>query len=590
MDVLFLCGVFAKENEAEVIAQAKKSVEFSANQMQLKLIRGLKEVTDTQVISAPFIGHYPNQSRSLRFSGFTNPQYICRYVSFNNIWGFRNLSRARALKKAVRAFALDGNEEKLIIVYSAHDPFLAAAAYAQKLNPKIRICFIVPDLPQYMNLEAKRGFLYNFFKGFDIKSIKEHIKCVDTSVVLTEAMAKALQLTDRPYVVAEGIVDSIPENRNSTAHAETVNIVYAGKLYFRFGIRSLVEAFSLLQDSSYRLILCGNGDAVEYLQKCAMEDSRIILLGQVSPEKVQEYISSAAVLVNPRPNNEEYTKYSFPSKDIEYLSSGKPTVAFLLDGMPKCYQDFLYVVDPNRDISCAISDALKAVGAKSGVAIPQEGSVAAQALAKIAKIYHLEGLLKDFSPEERLRRRQKEIAPLVEAYFAWVKEQNPLQIGSKKTCDGLAYSLNQEKQLKMFLCDGEIPIDNSASERAIRPFTVGRKNWMMLNTPRGAQSSAILYSIAETAKANNLKPYTMPHAGANGEHNTCWYTKRHQVCLCLFRCIKRRGKIHIHIMVQAEDSFPARGRWFHQPRIATKVAEIVWGKWTYFKRFHIFLL
>ena len=112
MDVLFLCGVFAKENEAEVIAQAKKSVEFSANQMQLKLIRGLKEVTDTQVISAPFIGHYPNQSRSLRFSGFTNPQYICRYVSFNNIWGFRNLSRARALKKAVRAFALDGNEEK----------------------------------------------------------------------------------------------------------------------------------------------------------------------------------------------------------------------------------------------------------------------------------------------------------------------------------------------------------------------------------------------------------------------------------------------------------------------------------------------
>lgn len=360
MDVLFLCGVFAKENEAEVIAQAKKSVEFSANQMQLKLISGLKEVADTQVISAPFIGHYPNQSRSLRFSGFTNLQHICRYVSFNNIWGFRNLSRARALKKAVRAFALDGNEEKLIIVYSAHDPFLAAAAYAKKLNPKIRICFIVPDLPQYMNLEAKRGVLYNFFKGFDIKSIKEHIKCVDTSVVLTEAMAKALQLTDRPYVVAEGIVDSIPENPNSTAHEETVNIVYAGKLYFRFGIRSLVEAFSPLQDSNYRLILCGNGDAMEYLQKCAMEDSRIILPGQVSPEKVQEYISSAAVLVNPRPNNEEYTKYSFPSKDIEYLSSGKPTVAFLLDGMPKCYQDFLYVVDPNRDISCAISDALKA--------------------------------------------------------------------------------------------------------------------------------------------------------------------------------------------------------------------------------------
>ena len=224
-----------------------------------------------------------------------------------------------------------------------------------------------PDEVLHYMLTKRLGAEVDYIvKGIDPKSgiaaasRLEAIKCVDTSVVLTEAMAKALQLTDRPYVVAEGIVDSIPENRNSTAHEETINIVYAGKLYFRFGIRYLVEAFSLLQDSSYRLILCGNGDAVEYLQKCAMEDSRIILPGQVSPEKVQEYISSAAVLVNPRPNNEEYTKYSFPSKDIEYLSSGKPTVAFLLDGMPKCYQDFLYVVDPDRDISCAISDALKA--------------------------------------------------------------------------------------------------------------------------------------------------------------------------------------------------------------------------------------
>lgn len=153
------------------------------------------------------------------------------------------------------------------------------------------------------------------------------------------------------------------------------------------------------------------------------------------------------------------------------------------------------------------ADALKAAGVNNQTSVPQEESVAAQALVKIAEIYHLEGALKDLSPEERLRHRQEEIAPLVEAYFTWVKAQNPMLIGSKRTRDGLAYSLNQEKQLRMFLQDGEIPIDNSASERAIRPFTVGRKNWMMLNTPKGAQSSAILYSIAETAKANNLKPY-----------------------------------------------------------------------------------
>lgn len=64
--------------------------------------------------------------------------------------------------------------------------------------------------------------------------------------------------------------------------------------------------------------------------------------------------------MNPRPNNESYTKYSFPSKDIEYLLSGKPTVAFLLDGMPECYRDFLYVIDQNKEITSAIHDALAA--------------------------------------------------------------------------------------------------------------------------------------------------------------------------------------------------------------------------------------
>ena len=69
------------------------------------------------------------------------------------------------------------------------------------------------------------------------------------------------------------------------------------------------------------------------------------------------------------------------------------------------------------------------------------------------------------------------------------------------------YILNQEKYLRVFLEDGEVPIDNNASERAIRGFYIGKKNWQMIDTINGAHSSAIIYSIAETAKANNLKPY-----------------------------------------------------------------------------------
>ena len=76
-----------------------------------------------------------------------------------------------------------------------------------------------------------------------------------------------------------------------------------------------------------------------------------------------------------------------------------------------------------------------------------------------------------------------------------------------ETAKGLNYSLNQEKYLKVFLSDGEVPIDDSACERALRNFTVGRKNWVTVNTIRGAQASAIIYSITETARANNLNVY-----------------------------------------------------------------------------------
>ena len=76
-----------------------------------------------------------------------------------------------------------------------------------------------------------------------------------------------------------------------------------------------------------------------------------------------------------------------------------------------------------------------------------------------------------------------------------------------KLREGFTYALNQERYLKVFLTDGDVPIDNNASERAIRGFCIGKKNWQVIDTINGAASSAIIYSIAETAKANNLRPY-----------------------------------------------------------------------------------
>ena len=137
----------------------------------------------------------------------------------------------------------------------------------------------------------------------------------------------------------------------------------------------------------------------------------------------------------------------------------------------------------------------------------QKDSRAYLALTMIQAIYREEKLLKDLPAKERVIRRQLSVRPLVEAYFVWVRETLPKVPQKSKTWEGFNYSLNQEKYLKVFLDDGEVPMDNNAAEQSIRGFCIGKKNWVMIDTIAGAKSSAIIYSIAETAKANNLKPY-----------------------------------------------------------------------------------
>ena len=137
----------------------------------------------------------------------------------------------------------------------------------------------------------------------------------------------------------------------------------------------------------------------------------------------------------------------------------------------------------------------------------QKESRAYLALTMIQAVYREEKQLKELSAQERQNRRRLSVRPLVEAYFTWVRE-NLLKVPQKsKTWEGFNYSLNQEKYLKVFLDDGEVPMDNNAAEQSIRGFCIGKKNWVMIDTIAGAESSAVIYSIAETAKANQLKPY-----------------------------------------------------------------------------------
>lgn len=144
---------------------------------------------------------------------------------------------------------------------------------------------------------------------------------------------------------------------------------------------------------------------------------------------------------------------------------------------------------------------------KSCVTIIRQDALAHLALKQIQAIYREENKLVDMSAKERLKHRQLTVKPLVDAYFAWVKENLNKVSAKGKTHNGFSYSINQEKYLRVFLEDGEVPMDNNAAEQTIRSFCVGKKNWVMIDTIAGAESSAIVYSLSETAKANNLQPY-----------------------------------------------------------------------------------
>ena len=129
-------------------------------------------------------------------------------------------------------------------------------------------------------------------------------------------------------------------------------------------------------------------------------------------------------------------------------------------------------------------------------------SVAAKAVAFCNRIYHEESLLADSSAEYRYEQRLAKVKPLLDNFFAWLET---VQVSGKgKLTDAVRYALNERKYLYTFLENGDVPIDNNRAENVIRPFAVGRRNWLFSNTANGAKASVVLYSIILTAQANGL--------------------------------------------------------------------------------------
>ena len=189
----------------------------------------------------------------------------------------------------------------------------------------------------------------------------------------------------------------------------------------------------------------------------------------------------------------------------EFLKDFSGTV--VTDG----YQVYHKLADEREDLKVAgcwiharrpFADFIKSVGLKTA-----KGTVAQEAYDMITDILHTDNEFDDLSNTDRKKQRQAKLQEKVDAYFEWVKQKYNQVTHNSTIGKALAYSINQEKYLRVFLTDGMIPPDNNYAEQAIRPFTIGRKNFVLMESDNGAKASAMLYSLVETAKANEVNTY-----------------------------------------------------------------------------------
>ena len=201
----------------------------------------------------------------------------------------------------------------------------------------------------------------------------------------------------------------------------------------------------------------------------------------------------------------DYEKTRRADHPREFLSEYSGVV--VTDG----YQVYHTIDSEREDLTVAgcwihakrgFSEIIKSLGETGS-----KGTVAKEAADRISMIFHLDNQLDGLSATERKRRRNVDIKPKVNDFFAWAKMHIDKGDVRGQTAKALQYCLNQEKYLRVFLKDGNVPMDNNTAERAIRPFTLGRKNWVNIDSINGANASAIAYSLVETALANHINVY-----------------------------------------------------------------------------------
>lgn len=379
MDLVFLGGLFPRNLESEIIKRSIGRIDFAANNLQYSFIKGLefhnkKSVT---LLNCPYIGAFPTGYRKMyikteKFSHLPNASDI--NIGFCNLVGIRFLSRLVNAFKHIRKWANDnGNERKVLIIYAMHSPFLLSAVFAKIKNPNIRLCLIIPDLPEYMS--DKNNPVRRSLKYLDAKLMGFALRRIDSFVLLSDYMAEKISINDRPWVRIEGIFDdnTAPESPVEMRSGDRI-IMYSGNLDLSQGIGELISAFSQIKYTNYKLWITGHGNGLALIVEAAKEDNRISYFERLSRENLLAKQRKATILINPLKTGNPKVKYFFPSKTMEYLASGRVTLMYKLPSIPKEYDDYLYFFDD--DSVDSMKDKIIEISEKSELELSSFGDAA----------------------------------------------------------------------------------------------------------------------------------------------------------------------------------------------------------------------
>lgn len=357
MEILFLGLLFKEDDENMMLSKSKVGLNNSTNTFQWNIIKGLMcdESVKVKILNSIPCGNYPFlyndifiKSNNWKFGKETEEH---REIGFVNFYYFKHMIRLIRFKKEIKKWVRDtSGKDRCIMMYEMYVPFMKIIKWVSRKYPDIKTNIIIGDLPNEFshNYEKYKNTIRGYFLNNRGKKSLSLIKYFKSFVLLTKYMREPLGIENKPCIVIEGIVDSERETKPIDLINENKKIImYAGTLNEQYGIDTLLEAFSSIEEDGYELWLCGSGDMNERIIEAAKKDTRIKYHGYVSRSQLFEMEKQIKAYINPRKNAGVYTKYSFPSKTIEYLISGKPTIMYQLDGMPEEYDDYVFYVEDN---------------------------------------------------------------------------------------------------------------------------------------------------------------------------------------------------------------------------------------------------